>query len=143
MLKQPTAKKRKQVESPVESCGDDVELDDNSSDDSLHLHEADKDDVDKDIQAGDFVLVKFKYGKKKALVYYVGEVLDVVEKQLARVNFLRKQGDKFMFPQLPDIAEIDVTDIELKLHVPSSAGGTSRAVQGLVFGCDLSMYALK
>ena len=141
--KQPTAKKRKQIESPVESSGDDIELDDNSSDDSLHLHEADKDDVDKDIQAGDFVLVKFEYGKKKALVYYVGEVLDVVEKQFARVNFLRKQGDKFMFPQLPDIAEIDITDIELKLPVPSSAGGTGRAVQGLVFGCDLSMYALK
>lgn len=59
------------------------------------------------------------------------------------MNFLRRSGEKFIFPEQIDRAEIDQTDIELRLPVPQFTGGTGRSVRGLVFGYDLSAYNVK
>jgi hypothetical protein len=82
------------------------------SNESLHIG-SEQENETMEYSLGDFVLVKFSVEKKEIL-------------QFSTVNFLRRSGEKFIFPEQIDRAEIDQTDIELRLRVPQFTGGTGR-----------------
>ena len=121
----------------------DMQLIDDLDDESLHIGSVSELQTDKEFSPGDFVLVRFMVGKKpNSAVYYVGQI-EEVSGRLAKINYLCKSSEKFIFPECPDCAETDFDDIIMRLPTPFTAGGTGRAVKGLVFGCDLSWYAIK
>ena len=53
-----------------------------------------------------FVLMRFMVGKKpNSAVYYVGEI-DEVSGRLAKINYLCKSSEKFIFTECPNCAEL-------------------------------------
>ena len=146
-LKSESLKKSKVLsidEEAEDSISDkDMQLIDDSDDESLHIGSVSELQTDEEFSPGNFVLVRFMVGKKpNSAVYYVGQI-EEVSGRLAKINYLRKSSEKFIFPECPDCAETDFDDIIMRLPTPFTAGGTGRAVKGLVFGCDLSRYAIK
>ena len=59
-----------------------------------------------------------------------------VSGRLAKINHLHKSSG-------PDCAKNDFDDIIMKLPTLFALGGTKQAVEGLLFGCDLSCYTIK
>ena len=49
--------------------------------------------------------------------------------RLAKINYLCKSSEKFIFPECPDF-----DDIIMRLPTPFTAGGTGQVVKGLAFG---------
>lgn len=89
------------------------------------------------------MLVRLMVGKKQnSAVYYVGEI-EEISGRVAKINYLRKSGRKFIFPECRDCAETDFQDIIMKLPAPVSVGGTGRTAKALVFGCDLAQFPIK
>ena len=102
----------------------DIQLIDNSDYESLHTRSISELGTDKEFSPGNFVLVRFMVGKKpNSAVYYVSEI-EEVSGRLAKINFLHKSSEKFIFPECPDCAETDFDDIIMKLPTPFAAGGT-------------------
>ncbi|KAK4886484.1 hypothetical protein RN001_002755 [Aquatica leii] len=91
-----------------------------------------------DISAQSFVLVKFP--TKKTCKYYVGKVLKKISNQEYKINFLRKQGNAFVFPIVEDASIVLVKDIELHLPDPNLSGGTARTSTTYRFAIDMSLY---
>ena len=64
--------------------------------------------------------------------HYLGEI-EEVSGRLAKINYLHKSSEKFIFPELPDCAEThcfdetDFDDIIMKLPTPFAARGTGQA----------------
>ncbi|KAK4887300.1 hypothetical protein RN001_003571, partial [Aquatica leii] len=122
---------------------DDMNLSDlTDSDDVDWCEEIDdivKDSQDlSDISAQSFVLVKFP--TKKTCKYYVGKVLKKISNQEYEINFLRKQGNAFVFPTVEDANIVLLKDIELRLPDPNLSGGTARTRTTYRFAIDLSLY---
>ena len=61
------------------------------------------------------------------------------------VTFLRRKSLtwKFVFPEVIDEALVPQSDIVLKLPVPTTSGGTERAVKALVFDVCLGEYSVE
>lgn len=92
-----------------------------------------------DVVENSFVLVKF--ATKKTLKYYIGQVVEIHSGQFeVTVNFLRKQGNNFIFPTIEDQSTIDFDNIVLHLPSPVQGGGTARANSLLRFNIDLQSY---
>jgi hypothetical protein len=95
------------------------------SNESLHIG-SEQENETMEYSLGDFVLVKFSVEKKgNSAIFYAGEIVEI-RNECATVNFLRRSDEKFIFPEQIDRAEIDQTDIELRLRVPQFTGGTGR-----------------
>ncbi|KAF5296871.1 hypothetical protein FQA39_LY12389 [Lamprigera yunnana] len=118
------AQKRKTVkEDYTSSEEEEISLDDSSDDATYWITEVEPsafEELDRDPEPDDFVLVQFK---AKNNVFYVGKVLKL-EKDTndIEVNFLRKSVKferHFIFPPKPDITTVPVEDIKFILPPPS------------------------
>ncbi|KAK4887561.1 hypothetical protein RN001_003832 [Aquatica leii] len=117
----------------------------NEDEDELSLHDDSDDDVethvwilevepsgfeelDKDPDPNDFVLVQFN--AKKEMVFYVGKVVQTENlKNEIEVIFLRKARKftgHFVFPNIPDISMVSTEDIKMILPPPTLLGSTKR-----------------
>lgn len=64
-----------------------------------------------------FVIVKFA-GKKK-FRYYIGHILQICNDNTFEVKFLRRgKNEYFIFPNVDDIANVEVDDIDTVLADP-------------------------
>ena len=101
----------------------DMQLIDDSDDESLRIGSVSELQTNEEFSPGNFVLVRFMMGKKpNSAVYYVGQI-EEVSGRLAKINYLCKSIEKFIFPEFPDYAETDFDDIIMKLPTPFAAGG--------------------
>ena len=162
-----TAKKQKKIRPPKQSAkkrknsaarSDDDEndgaelysslaaLNDSSSNESLHYGELGEDFEPFDIentQVESFVLVKFELRKsKKCDVFYIGQIKGKSGSDV-EVSFLRRNGARFVFPDIEDKAFVSSDDIVLALPSPAATGGTERTKRGLTFHYDLSCYNVR
>ncbi|KAF5299856.1 hypothetical protein FQA39_LY11393 [Lamprigera yunnana] len=102
---------------------EEISLDDSSDDATYWIPEVEPsafEELDRDPEPDDFVLVQFK---AKNNVFYVEKVLKL-EKDTndIEVNFLRKSvkfEGHFIFPPIPDITTVPVEDIKFILPPPS------------------------
>jgi hypothetical protein len=113
----------------------------NEEDEEMSLHDSNDDEtdwipepqpsafeeLDKDPEPGDFVLVQFE---AKNNVFYVGKVVNLQKlTNDIEVNFLRKSakiGDHFVFPHEPDVSTVPLEDVKLILPPPVLLGRTKR-----------------
>ena len=78
-----------------------MQLIDNLDDESLHIGSVSELQTDKVFSSGNFLLVRFVVGKKpNSAVYSVGEIEEVSDR-LAKINYLCKLNEKFIFPECP------------------------------------------
>lgn len=127
------SKKRKTIPKDISSDEEDEEIslnDDSDGEATAWVPEAEPsgfEELDKDPEPDDFVLVQFK---AKNDVFYIGKVVEL--KELSNdivVNFLRKStkfDGHFIFPTIPDVAIIPLNDIKMILPRPSLLGNTKR-----------------
>ncbi|KAA0721776.1 hypothetical protein E1301_Tti014251 [Triplophysa tibetana] len=108
--------------------------------------EDDNDDGDKDLSAGDFVIVSFA-GKTKSY-NYVG-LVEKVEGGDISAKFLRQSCKKsvdgksiFTFKE-NDEGVIPRGDVLKKLPTPHKLGGTARREQKFIFPCSIEKWDVK
>lgn len=77
-------------------------------------------------EIGNYVLVKFF--TKKTKKFAIGIIINMLSDTEFTVKFLKKKSDSFHFiyPEPADIADIDITDIEMKVPTPNISNGTDR-----------------
>lgn len=130
-------KKLKQLEKCRRTATSDIEegmtlaeviKNDNPSDEEMYSSE---------IVSGDYILIKF--ATKKKVVHYVALVENVDENEFG-VSYLRRKGDKFIFPQVPEKFDVLKEDVVMKLPVPTFYGGTARVSQQLVFAINFTKF---
>jgi hypothetical protein len=92
------------------------------------------------IKVGDYILVGLK-SKKGNPVHYIAIIKDIATEEF-EVQFLKKTGVRD-FLLTGKAASVSRTEVEMKLALPTVAGGMSRLVEWLTFGVDLSIYNLK
>ncbi|CAH0563127.1 unnamed protein product [Brassicogethes aeneus] len=90
------------------------------------------------INVKSFVLVQFN--TKKTSKYYVAKVTETLDYDEYIVTFLRRHGQSFSYPQIPDCATISKQDVVLHLPQPKTSGGTNRTANLLAFSIDLTAY---
>lgn len=94
-------------------------------------------------ETGDYVLARFT-GKKKLVKHYVGIVVESEKGDMtSSVSFFKTVSGAtptFIKSEPEDIAELDHSDILLKLPPPNITGGTSRLSERMVFSIDLGQY---
>lgn len=107
-------------------------------------------ELDRDHFEGDYVLVEFKILKPKSkLVFYVGKIIKNIDDDGAlEISFLKKKYKKsepckFVLPDIPDLASININDIKVLLPPPKISGKTSRQQSFYSFEVDLGgLYLL-
>lgn len=129
------AKKRKQITKNISSDEDDTEVEseipfqDDSDEDGWipEVEPSSFEELDKDPEPNDFVLVQFK---AKNDVFFVGKVVELESVSSdVKINFLRKASKvegHFIFPTVPDIATVPVIDVKMILPKPTLLGNTKR-----------------
>ncbi|KAK2708336.1 hypothetical protein QYM36_014072 [Artemia franciscana] len=76
-----------------------------------------------------------KFENKNLFIIYVGLVLKM-EKAELKIKFARKKlgsGLKFIFPDVGDIAPVNIRDVKLKLPCPTIIGGTCQIASAMMF----------
>lgn len=118
------------------------------SDDSFSVHSDGNSHLEdfeiasnEEFQIGDYVLVKFP--TKTTVVHYIGQ-LEKIDSQVFIVKFMRRKGSghSFHFPDVDDIAEVDLVDIVAKVHPPYQAG-TSRTASNFTFNYNFNDLIIK
>lgn len=74
------------------------------------------------LKDGDYIMTRFKANKKE--IFYVSQIT-VIEEKCCEVSFLRKSEkvkNKFIFPNVKDVSEVDKADIAFKLPDPRVTG---------------------
>lgn len=129
--------------------------------DEISLHDDDNDDdettewtpevepsgfeeLDRDPEPDDFVLVQFK---AKNDVFYIGKVVELKKtSHEIEVNFLRKSTKfegHFKFPDVPDIGMVPIDDIKMILPTPSLLGKTKRLQSYYKFEINFNMLNMR
>ncbi len=87
----------------------------------------------------DFVVVKFTMDQTKDIKHYVGKIIEIDEHNAAKISFLRRAGgeNRFVYPQIPDVAWIHQKDIVSKVEALST-GTTSRQKNFFTFSVNLA-----
>nr|WP_253308817.1 hypothetical protein [Rickettsia endosymbiont of Ceutorhynchus assimilis] len=96
---------------------------------------------EENITIGNFVLVKFK--TKNRDVHYMAVVKDLLPNNEFCVSYLRRKGNKFVYPAVPEISNVEKQDIVLKLPTPAPLAGTSRAADVFAFPIDFERYLVR
>lgn len=99
--------------------------------------ENDFDYLAKNVQVGDFLLVKFC--TKSSMVHYIGRVEKDLDEEY-EINFLRKKGNGFVFPPVLDVTNVQKQDVVLKLPAPNRSGGSSRLFSVYYFDIHLDSF---
>ena len=84
--------------------------------------------------------------KTKKLVYFVGKILNVLEKDEFGISFLRKSSKimgKFFFPAIQDISVVKLVDIKMILPQPIPSGSTSRQKSYISFGINFDGHDVR
>lgn len=75
------------------------------------------DDLSKEFEVNNFVLVRL-CGKRK-IYHYIAQVLTINKDDYdLEVKYMRRHGEKFVFPEVEDIASISVDDVIIVLNKP-------------------------
>lgn len=93
------------------------------------------------LKENQFVLVKFD--QKSNNVFYIGEILKVINQNDFDVKFLRKNLHKFIYPLIDDISSVKRNDIVSLLPYPTHVPGTVRTRHHFRFNVDLSNYNMR
>lgn len=136
-------KKKVVVSSSSEESDFPIPLNDATDDESSDFQSDDDDDGDKDLSAGDFVIVKF--AGKKSSYNYVGLVENVEGDEL-NAKFLKKSSKRsvdgepiFTFRE-NDEGVIPRGDVLKILPTPQKLGGTARREHKFVFPCSIEKW---
>ncbi|KAL2086177.1 hypothetical protein ACEWY4_017236 [Coilia grayii] len=141
----PTKPKKKVVVSNSSEDSDiSIPLNDTTDYDSSDVqNDDDDDDGDKDLSAGDFVIVNFA-GKTKSY-NYIG-LVEKVDGADISAKFLRRSSKKsldgkpiFTFKE-NDEGVIPREDVRKKLPTPKKLGGTARREQKFIFPCSIDKW---
>lgn len=137
-------KKKVAVYSSSEESDISIPLNDTTDYDSSDVQN--DDDGDKDVSAGDFVIVSFA-GKTKSY-NYIG-LVEKVEGADISAKFLRKSCKKskdgkpiFTFKE-NDEGVIPINDVLKKLPTPQKLGGTARREHKFIFPCSIDKWDVK
>lgn len=122
------------LDSTSESEGEMVELTDS---DEVDIFSDSSDSDAHNVTLNSFVLVKF--ATKKSIKYFAGQVTAVNTDEFI-VNFLRKVGQKFVFPNVKDEATVLRDDVVRVLPQPTNTGGTNRLQNLFKFPIDFTTY---
>lgn len=87
--------------------------------------------------------VSIKFSPKKSTKFYVGKVTEITTDEYI-ISFLRRHGNKFSYPDVPDCAAVSKEDIVLHLPQPKTAGGPAELQAFSIFPliCQLTMYLM-
>lgn len=102
-------------------------------------------ELDRDPTEGDYVLVEFKTKDPKnkfKTVFYVGKIIkNKDEDGDLEISYMRKYKNfttcKFVLPNIPDLASVNLNDIKALLPPPKVTGKTTRQQSCYVFEVDL------
>ncbi|KAJ8721004.1 hypothetical protein PYW08_006469 [Mythimna loreyi] len=129
------------------SMNDDTDLDATDASSSQHEDEELQDPVHNtnftsgNLKVGDFVLVQCPSEKRTASVAFVARI-EERDLNTFTVNFLKRKGDLFYFPEKVDRWPITILDIVTKLPAPNDAPGTSRTASKLSFNFNFSFFSM-
>lgn len=139
-----TKKQIKKTTLDTSSDDDIVPLDDDS-DDSLDIDDRLEEEKPKEVNVGDYVLVKIL--TTKSLHYYVGIVESFNEEDKEyNIHWMRRVKSKtfdtltFTFPMEEEITAVTLEDIVLMLPDPTSIGTSSRSSNQFRFSYDLTEW---
>lgn len=141
--------KRKLVESSDEDDDDVMSIGSETESWIPELNPNGFEDLVRSPEIGDFVLVQFKIREKiKKTVYYVAVVLrsPVDKNQDVEVQFYRRHtkiANKFVLPEVPDIAVVPESDIKMILPKPNQHGRTKRQVDLISFEISFSSIEVR
>jgi len=146
-------KKKVTVYSSSEESDISIPLNDTTDFGSSDVQNEDEDDGDKDLSAGDFVIVSFA-GKTKSY-NYVG-LVEKVEGAEISAKFLRQSCPvkvKFVLPRSlcgkpiftfkENDGVIPRVDVLKKLPTPQKLGGTARREQKFIFPCRIDKWNVR
>lgn len=134
------SRKRVGLFTPDESSDDDTET---AVKALAEVLESDSDDNIVDECADDKVAlsryVVVRYSSKRSVAHFVGQITNIVDVGLAvKVNFLKRCGNSFVWPELRDEDVVPEEDIKAVLPDPITIGGTARVCLKLQFQADLA-----
>lgn len=134
-------KKQKTNVDEDQSSNSDISLDDvesHSSDDFEELETASEGDID----VGDYVLVRFDTESGTA-IHYAGRI-ERINSPMYSIKFMRRRGfsQKFFFPAVEDVSDINISDIVAKLQHPPQTG-TARTSSMYTFSYNFSSLNVK
>lgn len=91
---------------------------------------------------GGFVLVRLV--GKRSVGYYVAEIVKKLNASTFQVKYLKRLSDTNMFVrEIEDVYDIEIDDVEMRLPLPMTVGGSQRQMLQLSFPVDLSTYDVK
>ena len=94
---------------------------------------------------GDFVLTEFKARGK--YIYYIGNVLEEFDSKDFKMSFMRKSGNvrvtSFLYPDVPDISMVAISEIKQILPLPNKIGQTARLREQYIFQVEFSSLDLR
>lgn len=131
VLLKKTPKPKRKVTPDLDSDSDDVESDNQewNSDSDLETYEginsleelveAERaEQMEKSIEKESWILVA--YATKKTLKHFVGQVKEMYPDDNLKVQFVRKKGDLFIWPTVPDVDTINMSDVVQVLPAPQN-----------------------
>lgn len=74
--------------------------------------------MEKSIEKESWILVA--YATKKTLKHFVGQVKEMYPDDNLKVQFVRKKGDLFIWPTVPDVDTINMSDVVQVLPAPQN-----------------------
>ena len=99
-------------------------------------------DVVGSVSVGDYVVVEF--AKKCSKCYYVGRVTkERDEEDDVEVEFLRKKGQCFVKPVVPELSSVHVNNLKAVLAEPSVRGTTARTKGELIFNVNFGSIDIR
>lgn len=124
-----------------QSSNSDISLNDvesHSSDEIEELETASEGDID----VGDYVLVKF-CTESGITIHYAGRI-EQINSTKYTIKFLRRRGfsQKFFFPSVEDVTDINISDIVAKLQHPPQTG-TARTSSMYTFSYNFTSLNVK
>ena len=107
-------------------------------------------ELDKDPEEGDYVLVRFACSNSKQAkktIFYVGKIIKNVDNEgFLGISYLRsykKSKNKFVLPQVPDLSSVCLKDITAILPKPKINGKTARQQSFYAFEVNLSNFEIR
>lgn len=128
--------KRKVMEPETSSSSDEAESLNSSSEYDVDMDApiTGFEELDRNAAINDYVLVKF--AGKKSIKYFVGKILSEISNDSEYdISYLRRRNksNKFVYPNVPEVASVLAQDIVMILPVPTLFGKTKRQNQCVQF----------